>query len=82
MKRSLFSPPEPFSFAPFLHMLPVGGALARLEALSASFYARLEKVRSQQEQYEGTSEQARSLRAEALMLQQILDWISSVSGER
>jgi hypothetical protein len=82
MKRSLFSSPEPFSFAPFLHLLPVGGTLGRLESLNSSFYARLEKVRSQQENLEGSSELARSLRAEAQMLQQVLDWISSVSPQQ
>lgn len=83
MKKSLFAPPDPFSLAPLLMLLPVRGDIAKLEALTSSLFARYEKVvalrRDMGEDVE--REVARRLGAEEAMLRQVLDWLA-VNPER
>lgn len=81
MKRSLCSSPEPFSLLPLLTLLPVQGKVGRLESLTASLFARYEKVVAQQrEKPEGKEpldrEMQRRFSAEEAMLKQVLDWLA------
>ena len=77
MKRSLYSAPEAFSLSPLLAILPVRGEIGRLESLTASFYARYEKVSGLLKEAENSlgGEIKKRLSAEQAMLKQILDWL-------
>ena len=77
MKRGLYSAPEAFSLLPLLALLPVRGEIGRLEALTASFYARYERVSGLLKEAESLlgGEIKRRLVAEQAMLKQILDWL-------
>lgn len=79
MKRSSLSPPEPFSLAPMVTLLPAQGSVQKLEALNSSLYARYEKVQALQKDSssaQGTPGHARRYQIEATMLKQVLDWLS------
>ena len=78
MKRSPLAGPEPFSLSPLLALLPHGGEVSRLHHLSASFFARLEKVnRLRSDAVGGEDREAqRRLGAEEGMLRTILDWLA------
>ena len=77
MKRSFYSAPEAFSLSPLLALLPVRGEIGKLEALTASLYARYEKVSGLLKEAESVlgGEIKRRLLAEQGMLKQILDWL-------
>jgi hypothetical protein len=84
MKKSICSPPDPFSLAPLLALLPVKGQVGKLEALTSSLYARFEKVQGLQRELEGANEPIEGTRraaAEAAMLRQVLDWLAVKPGE-
>jgi hypothetical protein len=82
MKRSLYSPPEPFSLSPLLALVPTVGKVGKLEALTSSLYARYEKVTSLQRELapiSASSEEREILKkfaAEEQMLTQVLDWLA------
>ena len=76
MSEPNLGPADPFTYHPFLMLLPVTGKLAKLEALSSSFYARLEKVQLAQSQTKGDPEAVRHIDAELNMLRGVLDWLS------
>jgi hypothetical protein len=69
-RKSIYSPPDSFSLAPFLALLPVCGDIGKLEELTSSLYARYEKVANQEH-----AESGRARAAEAAMLKQVLDWL-------
>ena len=77
VRRSLYSPPDPFSVSPLVTLLPVKGKIAKLDALTSSLYARYEKVKLLQQDapVSGQGGQKRYV-AEASMLKQVLDWLS------
>lgn len=75
MKRSLYSPPDPFSLLPLLALLPAKGKVQRLDALRSSLFARYEKVAAMKRDNPGR-EQARRIAAEEGMLKQVLDWLA------
>lgn len=77
MKRNLYSAPEAFSLSPLLALLPVRGDIGKLESLTASFYARYEKVSGLLKEAENVlgGEIKKRLLAEQAMLKQILDWL-------
>ncbi len=77
VRRSLYSPPEPFSVSPLVTLLPVRGKISKLDALTSSLYARYEKVKLLQKDAPATGQggQKRYV-AEASMLKQVLDWLS------
>lgn len=79
MKRSLFSPPDPFSLSPMVTLLPVQGSIEKLEALTSSLYARYEKVQALQKELHSSQVTPNLMRrhtAEVVMLSQVLDWLS------
>ena len=67
---------DSFSSNPFLSLLPKRGELSRLESLSNSLYARLEKVQSELDESGRTPEQHKKVEAEVTMLKQVLTWIN------
>jgi len=77
MKRSLYSPPEAFALSPLLALLPVKGEISRLSPLTASLYARYEKVSVLLKEAEDSVgvEMKKRLLAEQAMLRQVLDWL-------
>ena len=82
-KRSLYSPPEGFSLSPLLSLLPVKGVVGSLEKLTASFYARYEKVHALKKALgkERQGEAWQKLNAEEGMLKQVLDWLAVNTDE-
>lgn len=77
MKRNLYSAPEAFSISPLLALLPVKGQISKLSGLTASFYARYEKVRGLlAELGSADPEMKRRLNAEFVMLKQVLDFLA------
>jgi len=78
MKKSLISPPDSFSIAPLLALLPVRGKIGKLESLTSSLFARFEKVSALRGNL-GTDverELVKRLDAEEAMLKQVLDWLA------
>jgi hypothetical protein len=77
MKRRLFSPPEQFSLSPLLALLPVLGKVDKLEGLTASLFARYEKVMALRKSVAeaGDTDNRRRLDAEANMLSEVLAWL-------
>ncbi|MFM1846724.1 MAG: hypothetical protein RL417_198 [Pseudomonadota bacterium] len=84
MKRSLYAPPEPFSIAPLLALLPVRGKIGHLESLTSSLFARFEKVVAMRRELgdEVEREVVKRLAAEEAMLKQVLDWLAVNPEER
>jgi hypothetical protein len=84
MKRSLYSPPESFSIAPLLALLPVRGKIGKLESLTSSLFARFEKVAALRADLgaEVDRETVKRLTAEEAMLKQVLDWLAVTPEER
>jgi len=78
MRKSLYAPPEPFSLAPLLMLLPVRGKIGKLESLTSSLFARYEKVAALRRDMGSEIEPdvARRLGAEEAMLKQVLDWLA------
>lgn len=77
MKRTKVSPPDTFSTAPMLAILPVKSQIGALEPLTSFFYARYEKVAAMRKELEsqGDSEGLRRIAAEQGMLKEVLDWL-------
>ena len=78
MNKPIFSGPEEFGLSPLLSMLPVRGKVKRLEGLTASLYARHEKVVALKKALADTEDAVESQRrvsAEERMLRQVLDWL-------
>lgn len=78
MKRSLLAPPDSFTLAPLLALLPCRGDISKLESLTPSLFARYEKVLAFQRECAQNPELADSSRkfsAEAAMLRTVLDWL-------
>ncbi len=78
MKSNRYSGPESFSLSPLLALLPVKGQIAKLATLTASFYARYEKVTHLLAELEQGAEPEikRRLNAELQMLKQVLDFLA------
>jgi len=78
MKRSIYSPPDPFTLSPMVSLLPVRGKIGKLEGLTSSLYARFEKVSALQSEVGSSTKlgAAKRSNAEAAMLKQVLDWLS------
>ncbi|MBX7137408.1 MAG: hypothetical protein K1X83_05440 [Oligoflexia bacterium] len=78
MKRSIFDPPEAFSLSPLLALLPQKGQLSKLETLSASLFARYERVTGLLgEIAAGSSPELETrLSREQNMLRQVLEWLN------
>lgn len=79
MKRPLYSQPESFSLHPLLSFLPVKGDVSELRKMTASLYARYEKVAALKKGLgeDAVGEAYQRIAAEELMLRQILDWLST-----
>ena len=85
MKRSIFSPPDPFSVSPLLSLLPVKGDIAKLQSLTSSLFARYEAVSTLRRELERVDDRdtRRRLGAEEAMLKRVLDWLAvSPEAER
>ena len=84
MKRSIISPPDSFSIAPLLALLPVRGRIGKLESLTSSLFARYEKVSALRSNLgnEVEREMVKRLDAEEAMLKQVLDWLAVNPEER
>lgn len=78
MKKSLIAPPESFSIAPLLALLPVRGKIGRLESFTSSLFARHEKVSALRSSlgHDVERETVKRLDAEEAMLKQVLDWLA------
>ena len=84
MKKLLFTPPDPFSLSPLLAILPNCGDVTMLEPLTTALFARYEKVAALQREIaselgEPAAPILRKANAEAVMLKQVLDWLSTQS---
>lgn len=82
MAGTISGPPDPFSLAPLLALIPQKGKLSRLESLVSSLFARYEKVEAlRAEATEADLE--RRYAQESAMLRQILDWLAvkPIGGE-
>jgi hypothetical protein len=77
-KSDPFAPPDSFALAPFIALLPVIGKLSHLEQLSASLFARYEKVLMLRKEVmsDDNRDLMRRLVAEEEMLKVTLDWLS------
>jgi hypothetical protein len=79
MAGSISGPPDPFSLAPLVALLPERGDLSRLPGRVSSLFARHESVeRLKVEASEREVE--RSYAVEAAMLRTILDWLAVKPG--
>lgn len=76
MKKSLFSQPDTFSISPLLALLPVMGNLQKLDQLSASLYARYEKVAALKKNVDSNDLAYKNFIAEQEMLKQVLDYLN------
>ena len=78
MKRSIFSPPDPFSLSPLLSLLPVKGDIANLQSLTSSLFARHEAVSALRRELEKSDDRdaRRRLVAEETMLKRVLEWLA------
>ena len=83
MKKTLFASPDSFSVAPLLALLPVRGSALELEKLTASLFARYEKVRASKKAMGASSDREllRRAAAEEAMLKHVLEWLSVSTGE-
>jgi hypothetical protein len=79
MAGSLSGPPDPFSLAPFVSLLPERGNLSRLAGLVPSLFARYENVEKLRAEAKDR-EAERSFLAESTMLRTILDWLAVKPG--
>ena len=75
MKRPLFSDPDPFSLSPLLALLPVRGRVGDLAGMTASLFARFEKVNALVHEAGEVGGVGR-IRAEQNMLRQVLEWLA------
>lgn len=79
MAGSIGGPPDPFSLAPLVALLPERGDLSRLTGRVPSLFARFESVdRLRADATERDVE--RSYAVEAAMLRNILDWLAVKPG--
>lgn len=79
MAGSISGPPDPFSLAPLVSLLPERGELSRLTGRVPSLFARFESVeRMRAEATERDAE--RSYALESAMLRNILDWLAVKPG--
>ena len=78
MKKPLYSSPDLFSLSPLMALLPVKGMVGELEKLTASLYARYEKVCALKKGVgaEAGDEAYRRIASEEAMLKNVLDWLS------
>lgn len=85
MARSIMSGPDVNALLPSLALLSPRGALAKLEQLNSSYFARYEKVCALKEEAGASADVdrdvARRLEAEEAMLKQVLDWLKLRTGE-
>ena len=82
MKRSLASPPDPFSVHPLLAVLPCRGSLARLEDFRSALFARYEGVQRGLHVAAQNPEVRRRLSTEEAMLRAVLEWLQLGDGGR
>ena len=82
MKRSLASPPDPFSVHPLLAVLPSRGSLVRLEDFRSALFARYEGVQRGLQSAAQNQEIRRRLSAEEAMLRVVLEWLQLADGGR
>lgn len=81
MKRPIYSGPDAFSLSPLLAVLPVKGRISALESLSASLFARYEKVRELESAgSDDALELAQGRADERNMLREVLDWLEISPG--
>lgn len=78
MKGGTFTKTDSFTLSPLLAVLPRQGEAKELQRLSASLFARFEKVRILERSLDPLVDQGASGRitAEVGMLRQVLDWLS------
>ena len=78
MNHSRYSAPEAFSLQPLLTFLPVKGSVRELKKMTASLYARYEKVSMLKKNLgsKGLTEGHQRILAEEAMLKQVLDWLA------
>jgi hypothetical protein len=76
MAKSFYNNSDPFAYHPFLMLMPVKAKLAKLETLSNSLYARLEKVQLAKSDLSTNPETLKSMESELNMLRQVLDWVN------
>lgn len=81
MKRALFSPPDSFALSPLLAILPSVGSVGRLEPLTASLFARYEKVTALKKDLAGgrDTNNLNRLSAEEAMVKTVLEWLGQTS---
>jgi hypothetical protein len=79
MAGNVSGPPDSFSLAPLVALLPQRGKLTRLESLVPSLFARYESV-EQMRGEAGDRDAERSYGAESAMLRLILDWLAVKPG--
>ncbi len=79
MKRGILTPPDAFSIAPLLSLLPITGSISKLESYSSALFARFDQVSSLREGAKGAGETDLELRygVEEAMLRQVLDWLAN-----
>ena len=80
MKKTLASPPDPFSIHPLLAILPRRGSVAKLGNFRSSLFARCERVTADRSSA-AIEEVRRRLQSEEAMLRVVLDWIQASEGE-
>lgn len=79
MKKSIFSPIDPYSLSPLFALIPQRGDLKELIKHKPSLFARYEKVKAIRSE-EGVSEVKdifKKLIAEEEMLKEVLDWLDT-----
>jgi len=76
MSEEFPSKVDPFAYHPFLSLLPKLADLSKIENLSSSLYARLEKVQGELADSDQVDKDKQKLDAEYRMLRQVLLWIN------
>ncbi len=77
MPKSSLLAPDPFSFSPFLSVLPEMGDVSKLKAAVSSLYARFQRMHELSRELEArmNPEIHKKVLAETQMLQQILNYL-------
>lgn len=80
-RRNITGPIDTFSLSPLLALLPSFGKPDKLEGLSASIFARHERVQAQKN---STTDDvsSRKFNAEEGMLRQVLEWLDMKPGNK
>lgn len=78
MKKSILVPPEAFSLAPLLTLLPVCGDISKLDPYASAFFARYDQVQGLREtaSSSGDNDTEKRYASEEAMLRQVLDWLA------